>query len=257
MLHPVREVLIFAAACVAGAINSVAGGGTLITFPTLVGLGTPSLVANVTSTVALWPGSLGSVWGYRRQLLESDRRLFALIVPSLGGGIVGAVLLVLTPTDVFDRIVPFLILFATALFMAQEPLQRRFDLASLHAARSHWLSWTMVFQFMVALYGGYFGAGIGILMLAALSLMGHTDIHRMNAVKNLLAVCINGIAAIYFALTADVMWVDALVMAAGAIAGGAGGAGLALRLGPRAVRRIIVVVGLGSALALLVNAWGT
>jgi len=251
MLELVREVLIFAAAAVAGALNSVAGGGTLITFPTLVGLGVPSLVANVTSTVALWPGSLGSVWGYRRQLAESDRRLFALVVPSLGGGILGAVLLVLTPSDVFDRIAPFLILFATCLFMAHEQIQRRFDLASLHEARSHWLSWTMLFQFLVALYGGYFGAGIGILMLAALSLMGHRDIHRMNAVKNLLAVCINGVAAFYFAVTADVIWLDAFVMALGAIAGGAGGAGVALRLGPRTVRRIIVAVGFGSALALL------
>ena len=216
----------------AGAVNSVAGGGTLVSFPTLVWLGVPSLVANVTSTVALWPGSLGSVWGCRRQLLESDPRLFALVI-------------------VFDRLVPFLILFATGLFKAHEGLQRRFDLASLHQSRSHWLSWTMLFQFLVALYGGYFGAGIGILMLAALSLMGHTDIHRMNAVKNLLAVCINGAAAIYFAFTADVIWRDAAIMATGAVVGGAGGAGLALRLGPRIVRRLIVAIGLGSALSML------
>lgn len=146
---------------------------------------------------------------------------------------------------------PFLILFATGLFKAHEGLQRRFDLASLHQSRSHWLSWTMLFQFLVALYGGYFGAGIGILMLAALSLMGHTDIHRMNAVKNLLAVCINGAAAIYFAFTADVIWRDAAIMATGAVVGGAGGAGLALRLGPRIVRRLIVAIGLGSALSML------
>lgn len=251
MLEVVREILIFVAACAAGAVNSLAGGGTLITFPTLVWLGVPSLVANVTNTVALWPGSLGSVWGYRRQMLETDPRVFALVVPSLVGGVLGGVLLVLTPSRVFDRLVPFLILFATALFMAHESLQRKFDLASLHEARSHWLSWTMLFQFLVALYGGYFGAGIGILMLATLSLMGHTDIHRMNAVKNLLAVCINGAAAVYFAVTADVIWRDAVIMAVGAIAGGAGGAGLALRLGPRIVRRIIVAIGFGSALSLL------
>lgn len=251
MLEVVREILIFVAACAAGAVNSLAGGGTLITFPTLVWLGVPSLVANVTNTVALWPGSLGSVWGYRRQMLETDPRVFALVVPSLVGGVLGGVLLVLTPSRVFDQLVPFLILFATALFMAHESLQRKFDLASLHEARSHWLSWTMLFQFLVALYGGYFGAGIGILMLATLSLMGHTDIHRMNAVKNLLAVCINGAAAVYFAVTADVIWRDAIIMAVGAIAGGAGGAGLALRLGPRIVRRIIVAIGFGSALSLL------
>jgi hypothetical protein len=243
--------MVFVAACLAGAVNSVAGGGTLITFPTLVALGIPPLSANVTSTVALWPGSLASVWGYRRQLVATDPRLFALVVPSLGGGALGALLLVLTPSDVFDHLVPFLILFATVLFMVHEPLQRRFDLASLHEARSHWVSWAMAFQLLVAVYGGYFGAGIGILMLAALGLMGHTDIHRMNAVKNLLAVCINGVAAIYFALTAEVVWLDALAMAAGAMVGGTGGAGLALRLGPHVVRRVIIAVGFGSALVML------
>jgi uncharacterized membrane protein YfcA len=252
MLQAVRDVIVFAAAAMAGVVNSMAGGGTLITFPTLVWLGIPHVSANVTSTLALWPGSLGSVWGYRRQLARADRRLFALVIPSLTGGTLGAVLMVWTPSAVFERLVPFLILFATGLFMAQEPIQRRFNLTAMHEARSHWLSWTMAFQFLVAVYGGYFGAGIGILMLAALSLMGHTDIHRMNAVKNLLAVCINGAAAIYFAVTADVVWRDALIMAVGAIAGGASGAGLALRLGPATVRRVVVAIGLVSGLSLMV-----
>jgi uncharacterized membrane protein YfcA len=251
MLRSVHGLIVFAAAVMAGVVNSLAGGGTLITFPTLVWLGVPSVSANVTSTLALWPGSLGSVWGYRRQLGSADPRLYALVVPSLAGGTLGAVLMVWTPTAVFERLVPFLILFATGLFMAQEPIQRRFDLTAMHEARSHWLSWTMAFQFLVGVYGGYFGAGIGILMLAALSLMGHTDIHRMNAVKNLLAVCINGAAAVYFAVTADVIWRDAAIMAVGAIAGGASGAGLALRLRPRTVRRVVVAVGLLSALSLM------
>jgi uncharacterized membrane protein YfcA len=247
----VRDVLVFAAGCAAGVVNSMAGGGTLLTFPTLVWLGLSSVRANVTSTLALWPGSLGSVWGYRKRLAGGDSRVFALVVPSIAGGTLGAGLMVLTPTEVFDRLVPFLILFATALFMSQEQLQRRFDLASLHQARSHWLSWTMFFQFLVGVYGGYFGAGIGILMLAALSLMGHTDIHRMNAVKSLLALCVNLSAAIYFALTADVVWRDALLMAAGAILGGVVGARLAFRIGRRAVRRVVVIVGLVSALSLM------
>ena len=250
-----RTVLIFVVAAIAGAINSVAGGGTLITFPTLVWLGVPPLSANVTNSVALWPGQISGVWGYRRQLAMANRRALALVVPSLVGGVIGAVLLIFTPTRVFDRIVPFLVLFATTLFTAHGPIQRRFNLTSIQQSRSHWLSWTMFFQFLVALYGGYFGAGVGILMLAALSLMGHTDIHRMNAVKNLLAVCMNGAAAIYFAVTADVVWLDALVMATGAIVGGAGGAGLALRLGPRVIRTVVIVVGFGSAAALLVRSW--
>jgi uncharacterized protein len=243
----VRQFLIFGAAMVAGAMNSVAGGGTLVSFPTLVWLGVPAVSANMTNAVALWPGSLGSVWGYRRELRDADPRVFALVAPSLAGGIGGAMLLAITPTDVFERLVPLLILFATGLFMAQEPIQRRFNLTAVHDARSHWLSWTMLFQLFVGLYGGYFGAGIGILMLAALSLMGHTDIHQMNGVKNLLAVCVNGIAAIYFAFNGLVMWPDALVMGAGAILGGVGGADVARRLGRRMVRRIVIVIGFGMA----------
>jgi len=245
----------FAVASVAGAINSVAGGGTLLTFPTLVWLGVSPLSANVTNSVALWPGQISGVWGYRRPLAQVERRALALVVPSLIGGALGGVLLIFTPTRLFDRLVPFLILFATTLFTVQGPLQRRFNLTAIHQSRSHWLSWTMCFQFVVALYGGYFGAGVGILMLAALSLMGHTDIHRMNALKNLLAVCMNGAAAVYFVFTANVVWFDAVVMAVGAIIGGAGGAGLALRLGPRVVRSIVILVGFGSALVLLIRNW--
>jgi uncharacterized membrane protein YfcA len=251
----VRVVLVFVVAVIAGAINSVAGGGTLLTFPTLVWLGVPPLPANMTNSVALWPGQISSVWGYRRQLAEVERRVLALVVPSIIGGVIGGVLLILTPTRVFDRVVPFLILFATTLFTAQRAIQRKFDLTAIHHTSEHWLTWTMIFQFIVALYGGYFGAGMGILMLAALSLMGHTDIHRMNALKNLLATCMNGASAIYFALTADVVWLDAFVMAIGSMIGGTAGAGLAIRLDPRVVRGIVIVVGFGSALALLIRGW--
>jgi len=248
-------LLVFGSAFGAGMVNSVAGGGTLLSFPTLIWLGVPSVAANATSTVALWPGTVGSVWGYRRELREADRSLYALSVPSLAGGLAGAMLLSRTPAEVFDRLVPALILFATCLLAAQEAIQRRFDLSAIHtSARSPWLSWAMLFQAGVGLYGGYFGAGIGILMLAALSLMGHTDIHRMNAVKNVLAVCINGIAAAYFVLSGLVVWEDAVVMAAGAIIGGVGGPGLARRMGRAAVRRVIIAIGFGMALALLVKA---
>lgn len=232
----------FAAAFAAGAINSVAGGGTLLTVPTMVWLGMPAINANATSTVALWPGSLSGAWGFRRELAGADPRIFALVAPSVAGGLAGAMLLERTPADLFERIVPLLILFATCLFMAQEPLQRRFNLAPARA-RSPWLSWTMLFQLLVGVYGGYFGAGIGIMMLAALSLMGHSDIHQMNGVKNLLAVAINGIAIGYLAFTDLILWPTALLMAAGAIAGGVSGAGLAHRIGRAAVRRIVVVVG--------------
>jgi uncharacterized membrane protein YfcA len=253
----VHYALIFAAAFAAGSINSVAGGGTLITFPTLLWLGVSSKLANGTSTVALWPGGVASAWGFRRELAEADRRLLSLVVPSLIGGVCGALLLVLTPTEVFDRILPFLILFATVLFMAQEPIQRRFNLARAHEAGSHWLSWTMFFQLLVGVYGGDFGAGIGILMLAALSLMGHTDIHQMNAVKNVLGASINALAALLFIYNGLVVWQDALVMMGGAILGGIGGAGLARRAGRTAVRRVVITVGFVMAAKTMWDAFGS
>ena len=248
-----HELLVFAAAVIAGGINSVAGGGSLVSFPILIWLGVPSIVANATNTVAVWPGTLGSAWGYRRELRGVDPRVYALMLPSVIGGITGAVLLHQTPTVVFDRLVPVLILFATCLFMVQEPLQRRFNLSAAHTARSHWLSWTMVFQLMVAVYGGYFGPGIGILMLAALSLMGHTDIHQMNGIKNLLATCINVVATAYFVFVGLVFWPDALVMSLGTIVGGVSGASLARRIGRDAVRRTVVVVGFVMALSFMLR----
>lgn len=248
-----HELLVFGAAVAAGAINSVAGGGTLISFPTLVWLGVPSVPANATNSVALWPGSVGGLWGYRREMRGADPRIYALVVPSLVGGMAGAVLLYGTPTGLFDRLVPFLILFATCLFMVQEPLQSRFNLAPVRPGRSHWLSWAMLFQLLVGIYGGYFGAGIGILMLAALSLMGHTDIHQMNGLKNLLAVCINGIAAVYFMWSGLVVWPDALVMAAGAVVGGVTGASAARRVGREAVRRVVIAIGLAMAVSMMLR----
>jgi len=257
-------------------MNSVAGGGTLVSFPTLVWLGIPSINANATNALAMWPGSLGSMWGYRREMKGTDPQVWWLVLPSLVGALLGAVLLYRTPTEVFDRLIPWLILFATCLFMAQEPLQRRFNLNRSggqvgplggptkqrwiairrqanrsDAAGAPWLSWTMLFQFGVALYGGYFGAGMGILMLAALGVMGHTDIHQMNGVKNVLAVCINGIAAAYFVFSGLVLWPQAIVMAIGAIAGGIAGAGLARRLGRKAVRYIVIAVGFAMALSMM------
>jgi uncharacterized membrane protein YfcA len=244
----------FGSAFVAGAINSVAGGGTLVSFPTLVWLGLNSVSANATSTVAIWPGTVGSAWGYRRELREAETRFRVLIVPSLIGGIIGALLLKVTPASVFDRLVPFLILFATLLFMAQEAIQRRLktaDAASHHSAR--WLVGALLFQFAVGVYGGYFGAGIGILMLAALSIMGLSDIHEMNSLKVVFGGAINGIAAAYFIWAGMVYWPDVLVMAVGAILGGWGGAGTARRMGRRTVRRIVVGLGFAMAISLFIK----
>ena len=232
----------------------MAGGGTLVSFPTLVWLGLDSVTANATSTVAIWPGTVGSTWGYRRELREAEPRYRILIVPSLIGGIAGALLLRWTPPSVFDHLVPFLILFATLLFMAQEAIQRRLGTAPDPSHRgSKWLTGALCFQLLIGLYGGYFGAGIGILMLAALSIMGLTDIHEMNSLKVVFGGSINGIAAAYFVWAGMVRWPYVLVMAVGAILGGWGGAGTARRMGRTAVRRIVVGLGLVMAISLFIK----
>jgi uncharacterized membrane protein YfcA len=244
----------FASAFAAGMINAVAGGGTLVTFPTLIWLGLNSVTANATSTVALLPGSLGGMLGYRRELSTVDRRMLGLIAPSLVGGIAGALLLRVTPARTFDALVPYLILFATILFVVQEPIQRRLKAASPAGHKSErWLYGAMFFQLGVALYGGYFGAGIGILMLAALGILGLTDIHQMNGLKNVLGLSINIVAAAYFVRSGMVYWPDVATMAAGAIAGGYGGAGMARRIGRERVRGLVIAIGFGMALSLFLK----
>lgn len=247
------ELIAFVVAALAGSINSVAGGGSLLTFPTLIWLGLPSIVANATNTVATWLGSFGAIWGFRRELRVSDPRLLALAVPSFVGGLAGAVLLRLTPTDVFDRLVPALILFATLLFMAQEWVQRRFSTTATPGGSSARVAGVMLFQFLVGVYGGYFGAGIGILMLAALALIGLSDIYQMTAIKNLLAVVINGVAAIYFIYAGLVSWPEAVTMAAGGMVGNLAGAGVSRRLGRQALRRMVVAIGFAMTLSLLIK----
>ena len=251
---PWRLALAFAAAFLAGAINSVAGGGTLVSFPTLIWLGLDSITANATNTVTVWPAAMASVWGYRRELRTAEPRFRILIVPSLIGGLLGAVLLRLTPTLTFDRLVPFLILFATLLFMAQGTVQRIFKTQSAESHKAgKWLVAAMFFQFGVATYGGYFGAGIGILMLAALGILGLTDIHEMNSLKSVFGGVINGIAAVYFIWQRMVYWPVAVITIVGAVAGGYGGAGIARRLGQKVVRRVVIAIGFGMAVALFIG----
>jgi uncharacterized membrane protein YfcA len=292
-----KEVVVAGAAFAAGLINSVAGGGTLVSFPALVWTGRDPVLANATSTVALWPASLAGAYGFRREQKGGARLFLLFAAPSLLGGALGAVLLLRTPSATFGRLVPFLILFATLLLAVQEPLSRRLrdarskgrgvgdgetgDAAvkgahgaaaagaagddavngtggagegsgAIHdgTASRAWWAGAIIFQFFVGVYGGYFGAGIGILMLAALGLLGFTDIHRMNALKNLLAICINGVAAFYFIGSGSVIWADVLVMTLAAIAGGYSGARLAYRLGRRFVRLAVIAIGLAMSVSL-------
>jgi uncharacterized membrane protein YfcA len=248
----VHNLLIFVVGFMASAVNAIAFGGSLISFPTLIWLGVPPIIANATNTAAVWPGSLGAVWGYRREIADTAPRMYWLIVPSIAGAIAGAMLLRVTPAEVFDRLVPLLILFATLLFAVQERVQRWLNVAPGHHG-SMWFAAAMGFQFLVSVYGGYFGAGMGILMLAALAILGHDDIHQMNGLKNLLAVFINAVAAVYFMLAGMVRGTDAVVMACGAALGGFAAAGLARRMGRKAVRRAVIAIGFAMTLALFLR----
>ena len=239
----------------AGAINAIAGGGTLISFPALLWLGRDPIMANATSTVAIWPGSLAGAYGFRHDLASAKRWLLLLLIPSLLGGALGAWLLLRTPAPLFERLVPFLILGATILLALQEVITRHVLPASSSppATRHPQLIFIFGFQLLVGIYGGYFGAGMGILMLAALGLIGLTDLHQMNGIKNVLAVGINGIAAIYFAFANAVAWGDVLVMTLGSIAGGYLGARMARRLGRTFVRVAVVAIGIIMSVALFVR----
>lgn len=247
------------AAALGAMMNAVAGGGTLITFPALVALGVPPIAANATSTVALWPGTISSMWGYRGELVGARRWATAFAIPSFAGGVVGAVLLLQTPERRFAAIVPWLILGATALFIAQRPLmlalaERGGVRREIEGPDGHLLPPSaafLLYQFGVAVYGGYFGAGAGILMLAALGLMGLTNIHQMNGLKNWGGGVMNLVAVVIFAISGIVIWPVALAMALGAGVGGIGGSLLAQRVGQVWVRRAIVTIGLGSGLAML------
>lgn len=247
-----HALIVFSTAVVAGAINSIAAGGSLLTLPTLIWLGVPSINANATNIVAIWPGSLGSAWAYRRELRDTDPRVYALVVPSAAGAAVGAMLLSRTPASVFDGLVPLLIAFATVLFMLQDRIRRRLHVAHGAALRTHWLAWAMGLQVLVGIYGGYYGSAMGIPMLAALSVT-HTDIHQINGLKNVLASCINAVATVFFIVAGLIVWSDAVTMAAGTMTGGVGGALMARRIGQDAVRRLVIVIGFGMAISLLLR----
>lgn len=259
MESPLVLILSAVAAAIGAGMNAIAGGGTLVTFPALVALGVPPIVANATSTVALWPGSMSSLWGYRAELVGARRWAIAFAIPSLLGGILGAVLLLRTPERSFAAIVPWLILGATTLFIAQQPMTAALKSwgmkhPPLHGEDGKLLPPSvafLIYQFFISIYGGYFGAGVGILMLAALGLMGLTNIHQMNGLKNWGAGVMNLVAVIVFAVSGIVNWRIALAMGVGATAGGIGGSLLAQRIGKIWVRRVVISIGLISGVVML------
>jgi len=240
---------ILAAAFAAGAINSIAGGGTLVSFPALLGVGLTGQQANVTSTLALWPGSIGGFLGHRADLAGTRAFALRLVPPSILGALVGAVLMLVTPNSMFDHLIPYLILTATLLMAANEPISRFIQHVHGHERTPAWWAGAMAFQFLVGVYGGYFGAGIGILMLAALSLLGLKDIHQMNGLKNFLALSINGVAIIAFIVYEQlfhphyIVWWMVLMMMVTAGLGGLFGSHMAHRVGRKTVRTVVIGVG--------------
>ncbi len=240
---------VFFAGILAGAVNSVAGGGSLISFPALVAFGLPAINANATNTAAIWTGSLSSAITYSRAIKPDLKILFLLLLPSLAGGLFGAVVLVSTPPALFTRIVPFLVLFATLLFALRGLIDRWIKRGNEDQPVSLFgRIWGFLFQFFIATYGGYFGAGIGILMLGSFSLMGMRDIHRMNGLKTIVTTFINVIAFIFFALRGLVNGPFAVVMAVGTVIGGFAGARFAPRIDQRLLYGFIIAVGLAVSL---------
>jgi uncharacterized membrane protein YfcA len=241
---------------VAGAVNAVAGGGTLLSFPVLIALGLPPVSANVTNTVALSPGYLGGVLSQREQLEEQRGRVRLLVPAAAAGGLAGSVLLLVTSDSAFRNLIPVLLLAATLLLAGQDRLRRRLRIGEQVEEGAVDPRWLPLPVLAVSVYGGYFGAGLGIMLLAVLGTVLHDDLKHLNAVKQVLALAINATAALFFVTSDRVVWSAAGVMAATSLLGGAGGGRLAGRVRPIVLRRIVVAVGLSVAVGYGIKTWG-
>jgi uncharacterized protein len=253
-MDPLEGAGLAAAAFAAGAINAVAGGGSLISFPALVAAGYSSKVANVTNSVALWPGYVGGSLGYRQELGLQRRTVRLLAVPSIAGAVAGSAILLATPSDAFDRVVPFLILFACLLMATQDRIggvvaRRRAPGSEPDAANPGLLLAT----FVLGIYGAYFGAGLGILTLAVLGILLPDDAQHSNALKGMLSLIMNAVAVIAFVAFGPVRWAPAALMAVAALAGGYLGVGVARKLGKRWLRLAVIVYGLAAAIVMFLK----
>ncbi|MFC7303862.1 sulfite exporter TauE/SafE family protein [Streptomyces monticola] len=251
-MQSLEAVALAAAAVAAGGINAVVGSGTLITFPTLLAFGVPPVMANVSNTIGLVPGVISAAYGYRRELKGQLPRLLRLGAAALVGGIVGAVLLLTLPADTFRAAVPVLILLACALVLLQPRLgkwlARRQD---IRGDRDGGVPvWAGVLG--TGIYGGYFGAAQGVLLMGLFGTFLREDLQRLNALKNVLAALVNGVAAVFFVVVAEVDWAAAGVIALGSTLGGLLGAKVGRRLPPAVLRGVIVAVGVTAAVAVTV-----
>jgi uncharacterized protein len=252
-LNPHNAVLLFFAALLGGTLNAVAGGGSFIAFPTLLFTGVPAVPANATNTVALWTGLTFSGGAFRHHLKVQRRVLWSLVGVSLAGGVFGALLLLRTPGQTFLKILPWLMLFAVLLFIFGPRLTRNVRVVQAPTGKA--IVAASFFQFLVAIYGGYFGGGMGFVILAMLTAFGMADIHEMNAFKIVLSSATNGIAVVIFIVRHAVYWPQALVMIIGAALGGYFGAHYSLRLPRMWVRWFVIAVGVGMTIYFFVRAY--
>src|SRR5713226_5995008 len=254
-LNPQQAIFLFVASIVGGALNAVAGGGSFVAFPALLFVGVPPIPANATNTLALWTGVTASGGAYRNRLDVPMRVLLPLMVTSLAGGIAGAVLLLRTPAHTFLRVLPWLMLGATLLFIFGKKLAGSRASSVGHDATTAAIVGASIFELGVAVYGGYFGGGVGIVNLAMLATVGMTDIHAMNALKSILGMAINGVAVLVFILRGAIYWPHGVVMIAGALVGGYFGAHYAQKLPQAWIRWFVILVGAGMTVYFFVQAY--
>ena len=251
-----QAIFLFGAGALGGAINAVAGGGSFVAFPALLFTGVAPVSANATNTLALWIGTTASGGAYRKRLNISRRVMVPLIVTSVVGGLAGAVLLIKTPAQTFLRVLPWLLLGATLLFAFGKHLTGRIAAGISHESSDRAVAGASIFELIVAVYGGYFGGGIGIMNLAMLAAMGMTDIHEMNALKVVLGGVINGVAAVAFVVTGSIVWPQALVMIVGAVGGGYLAAHYSQKLPQSWIRGFVICVGAAMTIYFFVRAYG-
>jgi uncharacterized protein len=236
-------LLLFTTAFIAGGLNAVAGGGSFITFPMLIFTGVSPIVANATNTTAMWAGSLSSVGAYRRDFAIERRVLMILTVTSVIGGTIGSIALLYTSADVFRKLIPYLLLLATCVFIFGESSKQWLQsLDRNKSVNSPRLGYLVIVQLAIAIYGGFFGAGAGILMLAALTLSSFTDMNTMNALKSFMGTCFNGIAVILFMVAGLVTWPQAILMSIGSALGGYLFARFARQIPPQILRQFVSIV---------------